>query len=344
MSVWKKLLFVSVPATLLALAVALPLLFRERRQDTDAGMDTNRWCWEQTYVERELPVPEHGPREGFWGSRLPANVDHAELGWHHGAVSVLDPPLLEVDERGHQHYASKSGDTNTNILILGGSVAFGAYASEIDKTYFAVMANQLADAGQPVRLTVAATGAWKSIQEIRALKMLLQDAPPDHVLLINGLNDLTCGPTSKQLYNEGPEDDPLYHAFDYEQRATDYLNNMERACDLVEAADVPLTIVLQPSLAECTTPTQTEKMLLAASLTIHKSRRSLTDAYATIRAGLTELADQRDVLTFLDCSTLFDAEESSTFADMWHFSDPGHALMGSAIARHLQNERLRDDS
>ena len=95
-------------------------------QDAESrGIDLNRKAWEASYIERGLSVPASGPREGFWGARLGKKIRDSRLGWHEPEVHI--PGLLEIDSNGHQKYESM-GKQKYHILIVGGSVAFGAYA------------------------------------------------------------------------------------------------------------------------------------------------------------------------------------------------------------------------
>jgi hypothetical protein len=50
-----------------------------------------------------------------------------------------------------------------------------------------------------------------------------------------------------------------------------------------------------------------------------------------MREGLAAL-EQSGWLKFLDCSRVFDGERATTFTDLWHFSDFGHRLLGTAMA------------
>jgi hypothetical protein len=248
-----------------ALLIAFFFRYRAITDPVSRGVQINRQAWELSFAERGLPVPASGPREGYWGSRLGHKIPHANLGWHEPAIAV--PGLLEIDDRGFQHYTS--ADRNkANVLILGGSVAFGAYASEISKTYFHVIGAELERQSVPADLTIVAAGAWKSIQELKALKLYGPTLKPDLVIFLNGLNDLTNGATSRTLYGEpittldGSKWTPLYHTHDYHQRVVDYLQNMRWATEFTRMLRSDLLVVLQPSLAERARRTRMENVLL----------------------------------------------------------------------------------
>ena len=160
------------------------------------------------------------------------------------------------------------------------------------------------------------------------------------IVFLNGLNDLTNGATAKTLYGEkiqpadGSPWTPLYHAHDYRQRVSDYLNNMDAAWTISQNAGCDLLVVLQPSLVERASRTKIEKALLKGSLKPHASAQSFTESYASIRAGLSKRS-QKEGFHYLDCSRCFNGEPETTFADIWHFSDFGHKILADAMAEKI---------
>ncbi|MGD9064410.1 MAG: SGNH/GDSL hydrolase family protein [Desulfobacterales bacterium] len=307
-------------------------------QDAESrGIDLNRKAWEASYIERGLSIPASGPREGFWGARLGKKIRDSRLGWHEPEVHV--PGLLEIDNNGHQKYESM-GKKKYNILMVGGSVAFGAYASEIPKTYFNIVGRSLDNQRAFSDITIIAAGAWKSIQELRAVEEYHQHQPFDLIVFLNGLNDLTNGATAKTLYGEKirPTDGSswtlLYHAHDYRQRVSNYLNNMDVAWNLCQNAGGDMLVVLQPSLVERSNRTKIEEALIKGSLKPHASAQSFTESYASIRAGLINRS-RKEGFHYLDCSRSFNGEPETTFADIWHFSDFGHKILAEAMAEKI---------
>lgn len=298
------------------------------------GRGLNRSAWEASYLERGLPVPSTGPREGYWGSRLGEKVPDARFGWREREVHVAG--LLDLDLLGQQRFSPRSRPAR-RILVLGGSVAFGAYASSISRVYFHVLGTRLEDRGVPTRVSVIAGGAWKSSQELAALEAFGEQIRPDLVIFLNGLNDVTVGARFDTLYGESVEtadDTPwsvAYHAHDYGRRVAAYLAHMERAARWTSDYGASLLVALQPALSERGRSTRLEEKLLRQTLPTLGSRDALLESYQDLREGLAALARQ-DHVTFLDLSRRFDAERETTFADLWHFSDPGHALVGEALA------------
>jgi hypothetical protein len=282
-------------------------------------------------------VPASGPREGYWGARLPAKVSDPRLGWREAPLSI--PGLVDVDADGFQHY-TPALSTSRHVVILGGSVAFGSYASSTSTTYFHLLGTELERLGQPAELTIIAAGAWKTRQEVAALGSLGERFRPGVVVLLDGLNDLTNGATSHDLYgdrvptSDGSRWSLSYHAHDYAQRTTDYLALVDEAVEITRGLGAELLVVLQPSLVERARRTALEERLLAASLRPHTSAQALVDSYSKMRRGLEERA-ALGTLRFLDASRLFDHETATTFADMWHFSDPAHVILGTAMARAI---------
>jgi len=335
----KLVVFSLVPATVVAAALTAAYLawWRPSLDLAAGGKQLNERAWESTYVERGQPVPPSGPREGYWGARLGAKVYDPRTGWHEPQVAI--PGLVDIDERGLQRYLAKATEKR-RVLVVGGSVAFAAYSSSIDTTYFHVLGTELERLGTPADVTVVASGAWKSLQELPALATYGPEVHPDVVVLLDGLNDLTNGATSRTLYGQptatadGSPWTITYHAHDYDGRVTDYVDNVRRAASMTTAMGADLLVVLQPALVDRVRRTPIEDALLIASLAPHASAEVLTRSYEKMRAALRDLA-KSGALHFLDCSRIFDGERATTFTDMWHFGDFGHAILGRAIAAEV---------
>ena len=227
----KLVVFSLVPAGLVAavLATAYAVWWRPARELAEGGKPLNERAWESSYTERGRAVPPSGPREGYWGVRLGAKVFDPHTGWHEPHVVI--PGLVDIDERGLQRYVAAGADKQ-RVLVVGGSVAQGAYSSSIDTTYFHVLGTELERLGTPADVTVVAAGAWKSLQELPALATYGPELHPDVVVVIDGLNDLTKGATARALYGQAvPTADGsawsiTYHTHDYEQRVADYLGRL----------------------------------------------------------------------------------------------------------------------
>ena len=116
----------------------------------------SRTGWESVYTERGLAIPPDGPREGYWGSRLGTTKRDPELGWILPEVHI--PGKLDIDAEGMEHAGGACGAC-PQVLIVGASTAFGAYASSISNTYYDRLAADLKKRSLPVRVTVLAAGA-----------------------------------------------------------------------------------------------------------------------------------------------------------------------------------------
>jgi lysophospholipase L1-like esterase len=331
---FRALLFRAVPM-IVTIFVAAGLFYGYQTwwNASARGQRLNQDAWAASFVERGLELPDGGPREGFWGSRLAAKTPHDQLGWHEAPISIEG--LVQIDERGHQHFRS-SKPARQRVLIIGGSVAFGAYASSIRQTYFHRLGAELEKQGLPVDISVIAAGAWKSSQDFEALVRYGAEFKPDVVVFINGLNDLTSGATADALFgervetNDGARWHELYHQHDYSDRVGKYVANMRRAVDWAHDHDWNLVVVLQPSLFHRDQPTPLEQRLMNASLEPHLSQGAIQESYQSMRFGLAKLASQKHV-EFINASRLFDGETATTFADGWHFSDAGHAILAQSL-------------
>jgi lysophospholipase L1-like esterase len=301
------------------------------------GKALNQLAWERSFTERDQAVPPSGPRDGYWGARLGSKVPDPKLYWREPPVH--QPALLDIDDSGMQHRRTGMSPKR-RVLIIGGSVAMGAYASSIATTYFNVLGAELERLGTPADITIVASGAWKALQEGVAVEQYGDSLAPDVVVLLNGLNDLTVGSTARRLFGqETPTRDGSawtteYHEHDYDARVQVYLEIMRRVGSFVRRHGRVALVVLQPSLAERATRTSIEDRLLAASTVPLGPSDALRRSYQEMRDGLAELARQ-GWLHFLDCSRLFDGERATTFADLWHFSDFGHRLLGDAMAAEI---------
>ncbi|OGU21416.1 MAG: hypothetical protein A2X85_02650 [Geobacteraceae bacterium GWF2_54_21] len=303
------------------------------RKYINRGEDLNKKAWESSYLERGLPVPESGPREGYWGARLGEKVRDGRTVWREPEIHLAG--LIDIDGLGRQYYRS-AGEVKYRILIMGGSVASGANASGIPSTYFSVIGDELERRGLPVEIVIVAAGAWKSSQELRALEPNLQTLRPDLVVFLNGLNDLTNGSTSLTLYGEptatqdGSPWSVLYHAHDYQQRVSDYLSNITAARKMTVAGGASLLVALQPSLTERSRRTPIEERLLELTLESH-APDALATSYGAIRKSLAGMTRSGN-FSFLDCSRVLDTEKETVFTDIWHFTDFGHRALGLFMA------------
>lgn len=304
--------------------------------DTEAGIEMNKQIWEASFRERALSVPAQGPREGYWGVRLSHQTYDSVLGWRHSEQDI--PGLVSIDADGLQHARSNDPDA-FRMLILGGSVAFGAYASDEGHTYFSELQRMLSEQGVEADITVAATGAWKSEQSVAALMKHFDQVKPDAVLFFNGLNSLTNGANASTRYGEEVETEdgsvwsPLYHERDYEARTQVYFDNMMRARSFADEQGVPIFFVLQPALFEKKNQTWMEQELWKVYKKFLGPSVELKTSYDKMRTAMRSSA--KEDTYFLDLSKAFDDEKTTTFADMWHFSDPGHRIVAEKMAAFL---------
>jgi lysophospholipase L1-like esterase len=307
----KKALFwalmLSLPA---ASAAGLFLFWRHRMDAPPAGKKLNRAAWEASFTERGLVVPAKGPRDGYWGKNMPPWTRDPEVGWHESEVHLRG--LVDQDRSGVQRYGTPGA--RWHLLVLGGSVAWGAYASSIEETYFAHLARRLHEGGRPVRVTVMAAGAWTSENELKAFRGRGVEARPDVVLFLNGMNDLTQGKGISE-----------------EARVRAYLDRMHEARDIAQTKGIVAVFALQPALAG----KRRKSPLEARVLELMADKSALVpSAFPRMLTGLKGLATEAGAYA-LDCSNAFSAESATTFTDVWHFADPGHRLLAECLSRGL---------
>lgn len=301
------------------------------------GQDLNKAAWEATFLERGETIPESGPRDGYGGTRLNHNRDHPDRAVRFIVKPARSPGLFDIDENGEQHWSASAPGKKTRIAIVGASVAWGAYASSVDRTYFAVVGRELEARGLPVEFDIVATGAWKSSQELAALRWYLKRQSPSWIVLLDGLNDLTIGATVDSFVNENvtfADGRVATHVGDYEARVLSYLSNMEQAAALADGVGARLLVVLQPSLIEKAHWTRLEEVLARNTLASFPSGEQMALCYGAMRHGLAQL-ERAGKLSWLDASHPFDQETATTFTDIWHFADRGQELLGKAMAGRI---------
>jgi lysophospholipase L1-like esterase len=277
-----------------------------------SGVELNQRAWESTFRERGMPVPEEGPRDGYWGKRMPPWTKDEVLGWREAEAHL--PGLVEEDGFGIQRVASPNA--RHHVVIIGASVAWGAYASSIEQTYFAQLARLLGERGHPVRISVLAAGAWTSEHELKALQLHGAQLAPDLVLRLDGLNDFT------QVKDRNVE-----------QVVADFLARSRATAAFARAQGAFPVLALQPSLLGKRVKSRLEQRILELSLGTDLEHE-LREGWPQLRAGLATVAAEQGG-AFVDCSTTFDAETATTFTDLWHFPDPGHRLLANRLAEAL---------
>jgi len=281
-----------------------------RRVGLMAGKELNKFAWDASFRERGLPVPPGGPRDGLWGSGIPRWVKDPVLGWHE--AEVHRPGLVDEDARGVQRLPTEGA--KASVLILGGSVAWGAYASTLSETYFAHLAEELRRAGTPVDVTVVAAGAWTSENELEALRLRAPGLRSDVVVFLDGLNDLTEGPETGE-----------------NTRVLRYLDHLHEGRDIAETLGARVLIALQPVLTGKRHKTRIERRILQL---MAKEVAFVPTAFPRMRVALRGLEDAQGT-RFVDCSDAFSGEAATTFTDIWHFADPGHRLLSRCLAEGL---------
>jgi len=107
-------------ATIVALdGLIISVWLAKRRLVLPSGEPLNRMAWEANFTERGLLVPPGGPRDGYWGARMPPQVKDPDIGWFEAEAPL--PGLVEEDAAGLQRMGPP--DVPRHLLILGGSVA-----------------------------------------------------------------------------------------------------------------------------------------------------------------------------------------------------------------------------
>ncbi len=284
-----------------------------------AGAELNRAAWEASYTERGQPVPPVGPREGFWAKRIrPQQYPCGDLDACERTQTI--PILVQIDGRGFQHVGG-GADAFPRVLFVGGSVAFGAYASTIQTTYFAVLHKLLEEEFPGLGISILARNGSVGLEDFESFALRGAEVQPDMVVFLGGLNDLMNRP------GKSPE-----------EGLRKYRRSVRLAAELARLRELSTVFIIQPFLGSKAHKTQLERRLL--DLTIEDYEDQVTPWYRRLAGEASELA-AREGAAFFDYSDLLAQEEKTTFADQWHFSDFGHVILAAALADDL-GPLLRD--
>ncbi len=270
-----------------------------------AGYKLRQIAWESSFTERGLNVPPGGPREGIRGEGVtPLKCAVSDCNFR-----KLVPGIIELDDDGLQT-AGKSEDPYPHILIVGGSVAWGAGASDIANTYFSQLYGMLKNEYPDTKISVLAAYGSTSNTDLSSFVRKGLDAKPDVVVFINGLNDLTVKGQLRQT------------------DASDYILNMKTAARIAERNGIPTIIVRQPFPGGKKFKTDLEKRIMELSNKDYE--KVITPLYKHIGKVLEEMAKAGEIY-YIDAAYCFGDETATTFNDQWHFSDPGHKLLAERI-------------
>lgn len=270
-----------------------------------AGYKLREAAWEASFTERGLKVPPGGPREGIRGEGVtPLKCAVSDCNFR-----KLLPGIIELDGSGIQT-AGEGEDPYPHILIVGGSVAWGAGASDIANTYFSQLYGMLKNEYPDAKISVLSYYGSTSNTDLSSFVRKGLDAKPDLVVFLNGLNDLTV---------KGE----LRHS-----DASDYILNMKTAARIAERNGIPAVIVRQPFPGGKKFRTDLEKRIMELSNKDYE--KVITPLYKHIGKVLEEMAKAGEIY-YIDAADCFDNETATTFNDQWHFSDPGHNLLAGRI-------------
>jgi hypothetical protein len=186
----RALLFaIACVAFTILLEAACEVALRPFAPDDPVGEDLNRLAWEASFTERGLIPANPEPREGYWGSRIQPYRQVPYLHWQLDRRSVEG--RFASNESGVQIFGPETAPVR--ILVLGASVAQGAYASSMESTWIDQLRRRLLVDGCTAVFHVFAAGAWKSDQEAIAWLLHGSELAPTLVIVVNGSNDLTLG-------------------------------------------------------------------------------------------------------------------------------------------------------
>jgi len=321
--IFKVILFTFFVASLIVIVFLLGVV-RQYRTTKAGGKVLNHNAWEAAFIERGQAVPAEGPREGYWGSRI------SNLWFSDGEINIFRHPEIKIPGKidlnsdGWQIVGEdfEQGTPTLRLMILGGSVAWGANASSLETTYFYQLRDNLKQRGFPVKVINVSIESITSYQELLIFEKESRRQKPDAVLFLTGLNDLTT--------TDDPKADTVATC----------LRNMEQMIAIARKNDIAVILAPQPFLPFKKDKSAYEKRILELPL-LPWTKTSDTDwvalhkiNYSRLVSGFQDFAKTKGVY-FLDASRVFDNEQRTVFADFWHFSDPGQIILGKYLAEKL---------
>lgn len=281
-----------------------------------SGNSLHERAWNEVFRERNHTPPPDGPREGYWGSKLGRE---GLLGSRNAYLpEVKIPGKVEIDGRGFQTVRSTAVKPRNarpfRLLIIGGSVAFGAYASAENITYFHLLSGILAERGWSNEIRVLAGGGWTSDHELMAFLERGRFEESDLVLFLDGVNDLS---------NRG--DQP------FKLREEKYLANVTSLLTLAQIFGKKAAFAIQPSIVAKPVHSAIETEILRRYAEAPTFMQGLKER---LIPGVQERVRQHGSF-IIDCSESFSREKATLFVDLWHFPDPGHRLLAMCLVDGL---------
>ncbi|QPJ65209.1 MAG: SGNH/GDSL hydrolase family protein [Candidatus Nitrohelix vancouverensis] len=211
-----------------------------------------------------------------------------------------------------------------NIILLGGSVAFG-YGATGDEQSIAAVLNQHLDS-ERYEVFNLAQGGFTSFMDLFSLSSIAWHLEPDIVILLEGYADSyhlayesKGGQLAWGLWSGKEEEAEERFAFDFQY------HNLEAICKLAAPPDRRVILALQP-LSGFANDSAVEK----------EEIEKIYGYYPKIRKLFQSVAQKNDA-EFLDLSTLFENESGANinFFDKAHLTDTGQEKVAKALAQSV---------
>jgi len=245
-------------------------------------------------------------------------------------------------------YSNTCGSRNDNpldVLVIGASVAEGAHASLIAKTWWNLAADQLSElSGKTICIGVFAVGGIRSDSELNNFrKFLLFNKAPKVLIVVHGQNDIINETLNLESKPVGAGKDFREKSRKAVERAIVYSEGIR---SLAAEYGVSTYEVVPPSALDKVPLTSLEKSILVGyagedlydwSLPARMLNHEF-DRFASARV-LSDHLHQRFI--FLDLRNIFNAVPTTLFADIWHFGDKGHELLAHYVSSAVSQEFTR---
>lgn len=208
-----------------------------------------------------------------------------------------------------------------NVLLLGGSVAFGYGSTDNEKTISGFMNEMLKD--KKFEVFNLAQGGFNSYMDLFSLSAIGWQLEPDIIIVMEGYADIyhlgyesKGGSLSWGLWSGVEKEKSAEFAFDFQYR------NLEAICKIGSGPDRQVILALQPlSGFENDSKVENEKI------------KKMWPLYPSIRKLFRKASENSDA-QFVDLSTLFKDETGAdiNFFDKAHLTVTGQKKAAQALA------------
>jgi lysophospholipase L1-like esterase len=113
-----------------------------------------------------------------------------------------------------------------------------------------------------------------------------------------------------------------------------FVANIDEARKLALERRIPVLFCLQPFILQKRRKTEIEERLLELTWAGSLTRDFLERSHAELRRSMLKVCAAEGAQC-ADLSGIFDDQRQTTFTDAWHFTDPGHRILATALQARI---------